>query len=438
QGNSTDRNPGKVTALEGKVSAIAAGSQHNLALDVDGYVWAWGSNSYGRLGNGTTTTSQTPVQALVKDSTTPFKITDLYTISLDSDKEDFGTVLTGYSQPAAKTITITNAADSYKEATVDLPTAESYVITAGTGFNEGKAVIAPGATATFTIQPKAGLAAGTYNETIAVTGSNGAAASVAASFTVNPKDLTLTFETNGGSAIDSVTVEEGQKVDLTQYVTTRQSFEFTGWYSDIELKNAVTEITMNDDATVYAGWKWINPFTDVKENNWFHEHVAYVFDKGLMNGTSATTFDPNGVTTRAMVVTTLWRSAGEPEPSGNNTFSDVEADKWYTKAVMWAADKGIAKGYENGRFGINDPVSREQMVTFFYRYAEFTGANVSQRAGLDKFSDKDSVSSYATEAMEWSVAVGLIEGDTSGTLRPKDGSKRSEFAAVLHRYSEAF
>ncbi|MDO4541334.1 MAG: leucine-rich repeat protein [Bacillota bacterium] len=253
-------------------------------------------------------------------------------------------------------------------------------------------------------------------------------------FTIIPT-YTLSFETNGGDKIDPVTVPAGEKVDLTKYETKRAEYDFAGWYRDKELKTPVTEIEITDNATVYAKWYWQDPFNDVDTDDWFFDHVVYVAQNGLMIGVSADSFAPEEVTSRAMVVTTLWRLDGEPEPKAGNSFNDVKPGQWYTKAIIWAEENNITEGYGNDKFGVDDPVTREQMVVFFYRYAGFKDADVTEKGSLDSFPDKDRVSSWAVEAMEWAVRAGHIEGDDDSMLNPKDDTKRSEFAAVLHRFS---
>lgn len=257
---------------------------------------------------------------------------------------------------------------------------------------------------------------------------------------------TLTFDTNGGSSISSITRAEYTTIDLTldRYIPTREGWAFTGWYSDAALKNKIVSIRLTRNTTIYAGWEdktnpntgFENPFTDVSENDWFFEDVMFAFVNKLMIGTSDTTFSPYGTTTRAMVATTIWRMEGEPDATGANGFIDVENGKWYTEAILWAAENEIAEGYGGGLFGTNDPVTREQLAAMFYRYAEYKGYDTTITGSIDRFTDKGDISDWAARAMKWAVGYGLIQGKDNNILDPKGYATRAEFAAMLHRFIE--
>ena len=256
---------------------------------------------------------------------------------------------------------------------------------------------------------------------------------------------TLTFNTNGGSEMSSIRRAEYTTIDLTDYTPIREGYEFTGWYADEDLMEKITSIRLTRNTTVYAGWEKIeedpgtgfeNPFTDVSESNWFFNNVKFVYQNGLMNGTSDTTFSPYGTTTRAMVATTIWRMEGEPDATGANGFTDVENGKWYTEAITWAAEKDITGGYGNGIFGTNDPVTREQLAGFFYNYAKYKGYDTKVTGYIDRFTDKDDISDWAARAMKWAVGYGLIEGKDNNILDPQGYATRAEFAAMLHRFVE--
>ena len=170
------------------------------------------------------------------------------------------------------------------------------------------------------------------------------------------------------------------------------------------------------------------------EDDWFHDAVAYVYENGLMTGTSATTFSPGTATSRAMMATLLWRLADSPSVDYLMDFTDVEADTWYTEAVRWAASEGIVEGYGNSRFGPNDTITREQMALMFQRYARWLERDVSARAELDGYADADAVSAWALEAMEWAVAGGLISGTGGNMLSPQGSASRAETATLLTRF----
>ena len=460
----------------------------------------------------------------------PAYIQPSYGISASPAALNFGSKTVGYTEaPAAQTVTLTNTGN--QNVTVTLPASTNYTITAGEGFTNGTATLAPNGTAAFTVQPNTGLDVRNYAETLTVSGNNNVSVQVALSFTVvaaAPDTFTLTvdlnggsgsttggeyaegavvnidagsrsnyrfdgwtssnggsfanassasttftmpaadttitanwryiggggsttdyyrltFETNGGSEIASIRRAEYTTIDLTDYTPTREGYEFTGWYADKDLTEKITSIRLTCNTTVYAGWEEIkenpgtgfeNPFTDVSENDWFYDDVMFVFINELMIGTSDTTFTPYGTTTRAMVATTLWRMDGSPEPEGENSFTDVENGKWYTEAITWAHENGITGGYGDNLFGTNDPVTREQLAAFFYRYAEYKGYDTTITDSLNRFIDKDDVSDWAKDAMAWAIGYGLIEGRENNVLDPKDNATRAEFAAMLHRFCE--
>ena len=137
-----------------------------------------------------------------------------------------------------------------------------------------------------------------------------------------------------------------------------------------------------------------------------------------------------------MVVTPLWRMDGEPQQEGDNPFTDVKNGEWYTDAIIWANENGITTGYGNNLFGTNNPVTREQLVAFFYRYAEYKGYDTTITGSLDRFADKDDVSPWSKDAMAWAVGCGIFGGRDHDKLAPQDNATRAEFAAMLHRFCE--
>ena len=175
-------------------------------------------------------------------------------------------------------------------------------------------------------------------------------------------------------------------------------------------------------------------FNDVQSGSWYHYYVDYVVENGLMNGTSASTFAPEGSMTRGMLVTVLWRYAGMPK-EGSNTFSDVPNGTWYTDAVAWAAHNNVVSGTGNGKFAPNDNITREQLAVILYRYCRNQGIDVSGKASLSSFSDSAKVSSWAAESLQWAVNEGLLEG-SGGKLLPQGNASRAQVATVLARFLE--
>ena len=254
---------------------------------------------------------------------------------------------------------------------------------------------------------------------------------------------TLRFETGGGSDIPSVQGTYNTYIDLTKYVPTWRGHAFIGWYSERSLTNKVSGVYLTKDMTVYAGWRVdenpgtdVNPFTDISEKDWFYGDVMFVYENGLMLGTSKTLFSPHGTVMRGMMATILWRMEGSPVPKGKNSFTDVEAGKWYADAITWTAENGIFAGYGKDKFGPDDPITREQLAAIFYRYADYKGYDLTVKGDLDKFKDADKITDYAKTAMQWAVGSGLVKGKSGNLLDPQGTATRAEIAAMLHRFIE--
>lgn len=179
-----------------------------------------------------------------------------------------------------------------------------------------------------------------------------------------------------------------------------------------------------------------NPFTDVPASHWAHDDITYVYENDLMNGTDGSLFSPESTTTRAQVVTVLYRLAGQPAADWENPFWDVPASAWFHDAVTWAWENDITGGVSSTHFGAGNAVTREQLATFLYRYAQDQGYDTSARADLSGYSDAGLVSSYATEALSWANATGLITGTTATTLSPKGSATRAQVATILSRFCQ--
>ena len=256
---------------------------------------------------------------------------------------------------------------------------------------------------------------------------------------------TLRFETGGGSDIPSVQGTYNTYIDLTKYVPTWRGHAFIGWYSERSLTNKVSGVYLTKDMTVYAGWRvdenpgtGVNPFTDISEKDWFYGDVTFVYENGLMLGTSKTLFSPHGTAMRGMMATILWRMEGSPVPKGKNSFTDVEAGKWYADAITWTAENDIFAGYGKDKFGPDDPITREQLAAIFYRYADYKGYDLTVKGDLDKFKDADKITDYAKTAMQWAVGSGLVKGKSGNLLDPQGTATRAEIAAMLHRFIEKY
>lgn len=242
---------------------------------------------------------------------------------------------------------------------------------------------------------------------------------------VDPVDNVITLIKN----IGTVTKDSGAKIEAarTAYdkLTAAEKAKVTNYQTLLDAEAAYEKITQGTDSG----------FVDVKDH-WAANAINFVVKENLFKGTSDTTFEPNATMTRAMMVTVLWRLAGQPEVTTLADFADVADDAYYAKAVSWANEAGIVKGYDNNLFGSNDNVTREDMASFMYRYAKYKGYDLSKTADLSGYTDMDQISAYALENMKWANATGLIQGRTETTLAPKGDSTRAEVAAIFQRFVE--
>ncbi len=178
------------------------------------------------------------------------------------------------------------------------------------------------------------------------------------------------------------------------------------------------------------------PFVDVNEGDWFYDAVVYAYQNELMDGVGGNRFAPNSETTRAQLVTILYRLEGEPAVSGDLPFTDVESGTWYTDAILWAAQNNIVNGVNDTEFAPGDEITRQQLVTILYRYAEAKGYDVSASADLSGYPDAGQVQDYAQPAMAWAVAENIIQGMEDGTLKPAGNASRAQIATILMRFCE--
>ena len=175
------------------------------------------------------------------------------------------------------------------------------------------------------------------------------------------------------------------------------------------------------------------PFVDVPENEWYFPYVHDVYWLGLMNGTSETTFEPLATTSRAMVVQVLYNMSDRPRVYAQKAFDDVVEGQWYYDAVNWAKAVGVCNGTSETEFSPNDPVTREQLAAFLYRYAVLCGYTCIASGDLSGFSDRNRISDYAREPIQWAVGAGIINGTSPTTLEPRSNATRAEIATMLCR-----
>ena len=176
---------------------------------------------------------------------------------------------------------------------------------------------------------------------------------------------------------------------------------------------------------------------DVAPSDWYYSAIKYTYDHNLMSGVSANSFQPSGDTTRATIVTVLWRLDDSPEQKYSAGFTDVVASQWYTEAVAWATENGIVSGYGGGLFGPNDTITQEQLAAILYRYARYKGYDMTASADLSGYTDSGSISTWAQTAMQWANGAGLITGTSATTLNPLGAATRAEVASILMRLCES-
>lgn len=242
--------------------------------------------------------------------------------------------------------------------------------------------------------------------------------------------VTVTVTPDDGYQLDKLAVydEDGDKLDLNDKGDGKFTFQMPKGDVSIEVSFAPIE-----DETPKAD------FSDVPADAWYAEAVQYVYENGLMTGTSDTTFSPDLTTSRSMIATILWRMAGSPVVNYAMDFADVPADQWYAEAVRWASSEGIVGGYGNGSFGTGDPITREQFAVMLYRFAQKQGYDVSvgENTNILSYTDVSAVSEYAIPAMQWAVGSGVITG-MGDTLAPQGETTRAQAAMMLMRFCEQY
>lgn len=251
--------------------------------------------------------------------------------------------------------------------------------------------------------------------------------------------------TNGAVAADKKTASKGTTVTVTASPSKGYVVDAVKVVDKDGKDVAVTEkdgkyvFTMPASAvTVTGSFKAETPapvalpFTDVKSGNWFYDAVKYAYEQGLMTGTSATTFAPNGTMNRAMIVTVLYRLEKSPAVTGASKFTDVPAGQWYSDAVAWAAANKIVNGYDETAFGPMNAVTREQMAAILFRYEQVKGLeNVTLEENLNRFPDQNKISAYAIPALQWAVGQKIINGNADGTLDPTGTATRAQVAQIF-------
>ena len=238
--------------------------------------------------------------------------------------------------------------------------------------------------------------------------------------------VTLTATPDEGYAVGTITVTDrfGDAVKVTENADGTYTFTMPNGQVTVTATFVETEAPVDE------------PFVDVAEGDWFYDAVVYAYQNELMDGVGGNRFAPNSETTRAQLVTILYRLEGEPAVSGDLPFTDVETGIWYTDAILWAAQNNIVNGVNDTEFAPGDEITRQQLVTILYRYAEAKGYDVSASADLSGYPDAGQVQAYAQPAMAWAVAENIIQGMEDGTLKPAGNASRAQIATILMRFCE--
>lgn len=254
-------------------------------------------------------------------------------------------------------------------------------------------------------------------------------------------DVKVNFITNGGSTIKTLIEKRGERIYLDDYTTNRTGYIFDGWYADSDLTNEISSLYLSTDVNVFAKWIPMHSysgFVDVPYNAWYYSAIETMLDRDIMGGVSGDRFAPSTATTRGMIVTILHRLEGSPEVKKSSKFSDVKENAYYKNAVAWASANKIVQGYGSNQYGPNDPITREQMAAILRNYSAYKKYDVSASARISQFKDFTRVSSYAVASIEWAVGEEIIGGKGNGLLDPRGKATRAEVASIFQRYVEKF
>jgi len=267
-----------------------------------------------------------------------------------------------------------------------------------------------------------GSSAASY--TITVTANKGGTISPTSAKVTKGASQTFTITAEEGYAISDVLVD-GKSVGIVSRYT----------FSDVQEAHTIKAVFAKEEANAEDS-NLDNHFEDVGEADWFYSAVEYIIEKGLMNGTGETTFEPALPTTRGMIVTVLWRLENQPQVSALISFNDVANGEYFTEAVAWAEGNGIVKGYDADTYGPLNYITREQLAAILYRYAQQKGYDMSvgEEINILSYPDAFEISEYAIPAIQWACGTCLMEGRDNGTLDPKGKATRAEVAIILQRF----
>lgn len=237
--------------------------------------------------------------------------------------------------------------------------------------------------------------------------------------------VTITTQPDEGYKLGEITVTrpDGQKVTLTPAGDGKYTFTQPG-------------VKVTIDVT-FVPEEW--PFVDVAESDWFFQAVKYVFERGIMVGTSDATFEPQSSVTRGQVVQMLYNLEGQPAVTGEDGFTDVQSKDWWYNAVVWASQNKVVSGYGDGTFQPKRNISRQEFAQMLFNYAKFKGYDLTATGDLTKFPDGGDVAGWAETAMQWANGNELINGHAdTGKLDPLGTTVRAQAASILTKFHQTF
>lgn len=301
---------------------------------------------------------------------------------------------------------------------------------------------------TYTLQKKSSGGSHRYDGYITIINPKNGSVSVSDDWADEDQKITLTITPDKGYVVDKIEIvdAEGDKIDAKKVED--EDNEYTFRMANCDVTVTVTfkeegktttedkEETEEADKTEETTTPETVAFSDVSESDWFYKGVSYVVENGMMNGVGENQFAPNAPLTREMLAVVLYNMEKQPESTSVNPFADVKADMWYTEAIVWANANGIVAGYDDSTFGLGDSITREQLASILYRYAQMKGYDVTEKADLTGYADSAAISGYAVEAMQWANANGIVNGMTATTLAPQGTATRAQVATMLMNFCE--